>query len=293
MKTHKTHKNNTNHKLNYTTKKTTKRYLSTGEAASLLAVTPDAVLKWIKAGKLKAKKTPGGHYRIPRNAVNLILEPEKNGFIKISGDKPFQYCWDFNSENGYLKNACQDCIVYKARTKRCYEIARLSTESGHSRQFCEKSCDDCEYYQLVKEQRPNILVVTSQQQVISTISSNQDTMDYNLGFTNCEYECSALVEKFRPDYVILDCAIGKMRTMEFALHLTTDPRIPLVRIILVGSRNEFPTECDKEVFACIEWPFTLKTLQDLIGSLHDEEINLQLETQEMNHLLYKTRIVET
>ena len=42
--------------------------LSTGEVARLCGVTRDAVLKWIKKGKLPATQTPGGHFRIPREA---------------------------------------------------------------------------------------------------------------------------------------------------------------------------------------------------------------------------------
>ncbi len=38
--------------------------LSTGEVARLLHVTPVTVLLWIRAGKLKAYRVPGGRYRI-------------------------------------------------------------------------------------------------------------------------------------------------------------------------------------------------------------------------------------
>jgi excisionase family DNA binding protein len=41
-----------------------KGYLTTFEAAKLISVTPDSILKWIKSGKLAAFRTPGGHYRI-------------------------------------------------------------------------------------------------------------------------------------------------------------------------------------------------------------------------------------
>ncbi len=40
------------------------RHLTTGEIAKYCHVTPVAVLKWIKAGKLKAYSTPGGHFRV-------------------------------------------------------------------------------------------------------------------------------------------------------------------------------------------------------------------------------------
>ena len=37
---------------------------TTGQAARLCSVTPDTVLKWIKAGRIEAQRTAGGHYRI-------------------------------------------------------------------------------------------------------------------------------------------------------------------------------------------------------------------------------------
>ena len=54
-----------------------KGYLTTFQAADILSVTPDSILKWIKSGKLKARRTPGGHYRIPRENVVLLLKESK------------------------------------------------------------------------------------------------------------------------------------------------------------------------------------------------------------------------
>jgi two-component system OmpR family response regulator len=47
--------------------------LSTGEVARLLHVTPVAVLLWIRAGKLKAARVPGGRYRIARDDFRKFL----------------------------------------------------------------------------------------------------------------------------------------------------------------------------------------------------------------------------
>jgi len=44
-----------------------KKPYTTGEVADLSHVTINAVKKWINAGKLKAFRTPGGHYRINRD----------------------------------------------------------------------------------------------------------------------------------------------------------------------------------------------------------------------------------
>ncbi|MBI4241209.1 MAG: response regulator [Candidatus Rokubacteria bacterium] len=49
------------------------RPLSTGEVARLLHVTRVAVLLWIRAGKLKASRVPGGRYRIARADFRKFL----------------------------------------------------------------------------------------------------------------------------------------------------------------------------------------------------------------------------
>ena len=41
------------------------RYLTTGDAAKACGVSLVAVKKWIRQGKLRAIRTPGGHFRIP------------------------------------------------------------------------------------------------------------------------------------------------------------------------------------------------------------------------------------
>ncbi len=40
------------------------RYVTTGEVAQVFEVSATAVKKWIQQGKLRAVRTPGGHFRI-------------------------------------------------------------------------------------------------------------------------------------------------------------------------------------------------------------------------------------
>ncbi len=49
------------------------RPLSTGEVARLLHVTSVAVLGWIRTGKLKAYRVPGGRHRIPLDEFRRFL----------------------------------------------------------------------------------------------------------------------------------------------------------------------------------------------------------------------------
>jgi excisionase family DNA binding protein len=231
-----------------------KEFLTTGEAAALCSVTPDAVLKWVKAGKIPAHRTPGGHCRIHHSDLTTLLKRRADILPgeKLQ-EKSFQYCWEFNADSGELKSGCQDCIVYRSRAHRCYEMSELPSETGHAKIFCTESCESCDYYHLVRWQKQNLLIVTDKPRLRRTIESNR-AEEFNLRFTDCEYHCSMVIESYRPDYVILDCSLGAELARQFASNIAADPRIPLVRIIMVGSRDEFPTECDTDIFALVERP---------------------------------------
>ena len=49
-------------------------WLTTGEAARVLGVSQDTVFRMATAGELMSQKTDGGHRRIPRAAVEAVLE---------------------------------------------------------------------------------------------------------------------------------------------------------------------------------------------------------------------------
>jgi excisionase family DNA binding protein len=61
------------------------RPLSTGQVARLFHVSAVAVLHWIRAGKLKAYRVPGGHYRIPRAEFRKFLTENQ---IPVTLDAP-------------------------------------------------------------------------------------------------------------------------------------------------------------------------------------------------------------
>jgi molybdopterin-binding protein len=53
--------------------------LTPREAAAALGVSYATIKQWILAGKVKTRKTPGGHHRVPQSALRTLLqaEPEK------------------------------------------------------------------------------------------------------------------------------------------------------------------------------------------------------------------------
>jgi len=265
--------------------------ISTGKAASLLSVTPDSVLKWIKAGKIPATRTPGGHFRIKRSDIIPQSHQEPSVEKAPNNNNKFQYCWQYNSKTGEINQSCLQCIAFQAKAFRCYEMRHLPT--GHLKSFCTISCEECDYYKIVHRQRPNVLFVTDQDSLRESLEDKEKNVDFNIRFTDCEYSCSMMIESYRPDYISIDCSLGRKRAMDFANQLIVDPRIPFVRVILVGDCREFPKECDKEVFAFIERPVRIDVLQKLIHSLSqlsNSNVGEQMKNQ-IDHQAIKGNII--
>ena len=92
----------------------------------------------------------------------------------------------------------------------------------------------------------------------------------NLKIAECGYSTSAAVASFRPDYAIIDCSMGKDRSKDIVHHLKEDPRIPYVHVILAAKKDEFPEDCDREVFARMATPFGIAEIDECVGRLRRE-----------------------
>lgn len=240
-------------------------FVSTGQAAEICSVTPDTVLKWIKAGKIPASRTAGGHFRIPRETLTSIIDTGKISPGQELSPRTFHFCWEYYEKNGDSCEQCRDCIVYRSRAKRCYEIGKIPTDTGHAHVFCQRTCDDCEYYRVVRGQRLNLLVITDQSELSQNLESQAGKTEFNLRLVDNEYQCSMVIESFRPDYVVIDNSLGKTRCRGFVKYLTEDPRVPYVKIILAGKIADMPSECNKMIFAVINKPFSIEELESLMN----------------------------
>ena len=67
-----------------------------------------------------------------------------------------------------------------------------------------------------------------------------------------EYECSAVVDVFQPDIVIVDSASFPEGGREVAESLRADPRVPAVRVAFAGRNDELPQ--DWQSVACGRLP---------------------------------------
>ena len=246
------------------------RMLTTGQAAKLCSVTPDTVLKWIHSGALPARRTAGGHHRIDQQDLTQFVGPTRQNEVdkepapvEPSETSSTHYCWEYNN-GGEVPAGCQECVVYKMRAQRCYEVAKLEPEIGHTKTYCEGDCLDCDYYRHVHLQGTNVMVLTEDEELIQKLKGEKNEAPYSLEITECEYSCSALVDTFRPDYVVVDCAFGPERSGDICNHLAQDPRLPYVRVVMAVNEGMFPTGCDKNIFARMQRPFDVSDITECI-----------------------------
>ena len=102
--------------------------------------------------------------------------------------------------------------------------------------------------------------------------SDSENARFNLEITECGYHCSTVVSRFRPDFAVVDCFLGPERSSEISKHLSEDPRIPFIRLILAGSEQDYPFDCEKEVFARLKRPFGVKDINQCIDGLSWAEL---------------------
>jgi excisionase family DNA binding protein len=255
-------------------------YLTTGQAAKLCSVTPDTILKWIKKGRLAATRTAGGHYRIERSDLEPYI-PRRRARPEVAGRAPavedqVPHCWELFTDNGSVREDCEQCVVYKVGAERCFVMAELDVEIGHSRLLCQSSCDDCAYYRWVQGMATNVLVITRDDHLIHGLSV-QEHERVAMRFAHGGYEASAIIHDFRPAFVAIDVDLlfnGEAGLMD---SLLSDARLPGLRVILVVPAGMVPTEYGKLqrdlVVGVLERPFSAADIAAIIAS-HDVDARM-------------------
>ncbi|MBC8425721.1 excisionase family DNA-binding protein [bacterium] len=253
-----------------------KSYYTTSEVAKLLSVSADTVLKWVKAGKIASHRTPGGHNRIPGEAVSALLPADGQAHAATteapSPDPGYTYCWSYYGGTDGVRTECRNCVAYKSQARRCYEMRDIPEEFGHLRLFCQSRCEDCEFFQLTHKQNQSVLVVSRNRSWMSDLARQALTSDLSLETASSTYECGAVIGKFRPDFIVVDCSFGTGRTKDICRHLNDDDRIPFTRIILTSRKANWAEDCAQDVFGWIEKPFTMDQLGALIEGTADRDL---------------------
>jgi len=239
--------------------------LSTGQAARLLSVTPDTVLKWIKQGRVPAAQTAGGHYRIARENIESLLCDHMNETATARADG-LLYCWEYYAGADGINERCEACVVYRARALYCYEMADLPPESGFVGTYCKTSCEDCPYYHEVFNKPRRVLVVTDSFRLRERLQREGSQTRLEFEFATCEYECSTIVHSFLPEYVVIDCRLPAQTCSELCSRLASDPRVPGVQIILAENEGGHTVELEGEPnLEQLPRSFSLAQLEHLIA----------------------------
>jgi excisionase family DNA binding protein len=256
------------------------RQLTTGEAAGLCSVQPDTVLKWIKKGQLRAAQTAGGHHRIAYRDLESFLRAHRvGGEISPPGETTSHpvRCWEFFSNQGVLRDACKECVVYRVRAALCFELLGPGKEVGHARLFCQNSCEDCAYYRRVKGLKLNVLVVSQDEDLIRDLAGERSE-DLSLRFARNGYEASAAIHEFRPAFAVVDRDLIPDGGNELLECLTNDPRVPGLKIILAvpGGGRRRRREPGKGAMEVLVKPFGLDQVAAVVNMLPVESAEVEL-----------------
>jgi len=246
--------------------------LTTGQAARFCGVTSDAVLKWIKKGKLPAIRTAGGHFRIDRRVLESFAGTacrpgERHGDVSPPAMPPF--CWEYYWRDAPPPDACRKCVVYRARIERCYEVAELGGAIGHERRFCRATCDDCSFFRASKGLATPVLVVTGDESWIERLARQAPDANLAVRFARSGYESSMAVDTFHPSVVALDSALPEVRDGRLVVSMRGDDRLPGVRIVVARRKGHRIKQDEDEGHrvTVILAPFTAQELEHHIQSL--------------------------
>jgi excisionase family DNA binding protein len=241
--------------------------LTTGQAAKLCSVTADTVLKWIKRGRITARRTAGGHYRIERREIEpLIVSPhpaECPSLEMAEGDPQGLHCWEYLSDRGTVRDQCRQCVVYRVRAARCFLMAGLEADVGHAREFCQGTCEECVYYRWVNGLLTNVLIITPDDDLTDRLVT-EDSNNVTLRFARNGYEASAIVQSFQAAFVVVDQDVLRGAGAVLLSSLCRDARLPGVKIILAvapGEGNARGDDAPREgVWAVLEKPISLRRI---------------------------------
>ena len=244
-----------------------KEFLTTTEAARLLSVSSDTVLRWVRAGKVKSHRTLGGHFRIPVSELDIPVPVTESLSKRLSTSvipPVHKYCWEFLARGGDLEPKCLECVTYRARAGRCYELKEKFADSNRLGLACNTVCEECEYFKLVRKQSVNVLTFSEDECLMEDVEEPDWSIGIRVLHVTCEYEAAAAVQEFRPDYIVIDCALGKKRTSALCGHFLHDQRIPVPRIILTSKKRGIGDYCEREAFGWLKKPFTARQLKSCI-----------------------------
>jgi len=121
--------------------------LTTSQAARYCLVSPDTIVKWIKANNLPAQRTIGGQFRIFVDGLRQFMVRNEMSTELLDAELDCRsYCWEFH--RGRRRGAstsgapCSECPAYRTKALNCFELRAINVD----RSWAHRHCEDCEYY---------------------------------------------------------------------------------------------------------------------------------------------------
>jgi len=211
--------------------------LTTGQAAKLFAVTRDAVLKWIKQGRLTAIRTAGGHYRLLEQEVRRLAGAAEGQGGKAGSPREsapagaaVMRCWEYAAGEGAPLPPCRHCLAYQAGASFCFQLRRRT--SGVPLACCGPAeCADCPYYRRVHGLPGRLLLVGSAAVLSPGLRKSKQ---WKVLRAEDAYQAGQLVLRYFPAVAVVDAATGK-QGRQFIERLLEDPQAIRTRIVFVGA----------------------------------------------------------
>ena len=165
-------------------------------------------------------------------------------------------------------------MVYQVRAAWCFQVVNLACGAGHAKQFCATSCEDCVYYRRVNGLPTNVLVITSDNELVGNLAK-AECAGVALRFAQTSYQASAIISAFRPAFVVVDQELLAGSEPGLLAALASDPRIPGSRIILGVPNGASGRSVGLEfanVISVVEKPFGPDRMVEIINQFPVEPL---------------------
>jgi len=154
---------------------------------------------------------------------------------------------------------------------------------GHARHFCATSCEDCVYYRRVNGLPTNVLVITSDDGLMTSLAKGESA-SVALRFAQSSYQASAIISGFRPAFVVVDQELVAASEPGLLTALASDPRIAGSRMIITVPKGAGKCAEDFEitkVASVVEKPFGPDRMAEIINQFPVESLPPEERSEEV------------
>jgi DNA-binding response OmpR family regulator len=148
--------------------------------------------------------------------------------------------------------------------------------AGHLANSCGSSCQDCPYYRRVHELPTNVLVITIDENLIRDLAAKENER-IAFRFARRGDDASAIIEVFRPAYVIFDQVVLDSLGVALLEALTSDPRTRGVRILVAIRKGGMGCRIRGcSIYATVQEPFQADEIIAVINRTPVETVPLEM-----------------